>query len=196
MWSSAMASSSPVVTPGRTAARTAAIAPATTSPAPRMSSISCGVLIWIIRPLHFANSARGERRPALSRTASAPERLERSLGDLLDRADGVDPGQQSLFVVPARQRRRLFPVHLEAVPHGLGLVVVALHRLAVDHHPPSGEPADQLVLVDDQLQDPVQRVPQVRERVVEPLALLDVAREPVEEEALRGIRLVEPVPDH
>src|SRR5215210_2576300 len=134
MESSAMASSSPVVTPGRTAARTAAIAPATTRPAPRMSSISCGVLIWIIRPLHFASSARGERRPAPRTTASAPERLERPLGDLLDRADGVDPGQQSLFVVPARQRGRLLAVHLQAVAHGLRLVVVALHHLAVHQH--------------------------------------------------------------
>src|SRR3954466_9961884 len=147
MWSSATASSSPVLTPGRTAAFTAAIAPAVTSPEARMSSISCGVLIWIIRPLHFASSALGERRPPASRTASAPERLERPLGDLLDRAHGVDPGQQSLFVVPARQRRRLFPVHLEAVPHGLGLVVVALHRLAVHHHPPAGQSAHQLLLV-------------------------------------------------
>src|SRR5919107_2025880 len=126
MWSSAIASSSPVLTPGRTAALTAAMAPAVTSPEARMSSISCGVLIWIIRPLHFASSARGERRAASSPTASAPERRERPLGDLLDRADGVDPGQQSLSVVPARQRRRLLAVHLEAVPHGLPFVVVPL----------------------------------------------------------------------
>src|SRR5215217_761553 len=184
MWSSAMASSSPVVTPGRTAARTAAIAPATTRPAPRMSSISCGVLIWIIRPLHFASSARGERRPASSRTASAPERLERPLGDLLDRAHGLDPGQQSLSVVPARERRRLLAVHLEAVPHGLGLVVVPLHRLAVNQHPPAGEPAHELLLVDDELEHAVELVPQLREGVVEPLALFDGAWEAIEEEAL------------
>src|SRR5215211_4043415 len=121
-----MASSSPVLTPGRTAALTAAIAPAVTSPEARMSSISCGVLIWIIRPLHFASSTLGDRRPAASGTASAPERLERPLGDLLDRAHGVDLGQQSLVVVPARQRRRLLPVDLQPVPHGLGLVVSAL----------------------------------------------------------------------
>src|SRR3954454_22197521 len=150
MVSSAIASSSPVVIPGRISLTTAAIAPATTRPAPRMSSISCGVLIWIIRPLHFASSARGHGRPAPSRTASAPERLERPLGDLLDRADGIDPGQQSLLVVPPRQRRRLLAMHLEAVPHGLRLVVAALHHLAVHQHPPAGEPAHQLVLVDHQ----------------------------------------------
>src|SRR5215218_8227642 len=147
MWSSAIASSSPVLTPGRTAAFTAAMAPAVTSPEARMSSISCAVLIWIIRPLHFASSARGDRRPARSRTASAPERLERPPGDLVDRADGVDAGQQALLLVPARQRCRLLAVHLEPVPHGLGLVVVALHHLAVHQHPPAGEPAHELVLV-------------------------------------------------
>src|SRR3712207_6737570 len=163
MWSSAIASSSPVLTPGRTAAFTAAIAPAVTSPDARISSISCGVLIWIIRPLHFASSARGERRPAPSRTASASERLERPLGDLLDRAHGVDPSQQSLSVVPARQRCRLLAVHVEAVPHGLGLVVVALHHLAVHQHPPAGEPAHQLVLVDHELQHAVEAVTELGE---------------------------------
>src|SRR5690349_21564087 len=146
MWSSAIASSSPVLTPGRTAAFTAAIAPAVTSPEARISSISCAVLIWIMRPLHFASSARGDRRPAARPAASAPERLERPLGDLFDRAHGVDRGQQSLLVVPARQRCCLLAVHLEAVPHGLGLVVVALDRLALDDHPPAGEPAHQLLL--------------------------------------------------
>src|SRR3954447_8865854 len=119
MWSSAMASSSPVVTPGRTAARTALIAPATTSPAARMSSISCGVLIWIMRPLHFARSGRrlripaAIRRPALSACVRLPGVVVRRLGvvvplhlvgsaqrlhgagrDLLDLTDRVDAGEQ------------------------------------------------------------------------------------------------------
>src|SRR3712207_1354804 len=163
MWSSAMASSSPVLTPGRTAAFTAAMAPAVTRPEARMSSISCGVLIWIIRPLHFASSARGERRPAPSRTApsSAPERLERPLGDLVDRPDRVDAGEQALTLVPARQRLGLLVVDLEPVPHGLGLVVVALDHLAVHEHAPAGEATYQLVLVDDHLEHPVEGAPLV-----------------------------------
>src|SRR5687767_14888166 len=156
MWSSAMASSSPVVTPGRTAARTAAIAPATTRPAPRMSSISCGVLIWIMRPLHFASSGRRLRISAVI-AARRPSALGGQFrvcdaqcahgpaGDLIDLADRIDPGEEALGLVEPRQRRRLFPVHLEAVPDGLGLVVVALDHLPVDEHPPPGEPPHQFV---------------------------------------------------
>src|SRR5215213_1569654 len=109
MWSSAIASSSPVVTPGRTAARTAAMAPATTSPAPRISSISCAVLIWIMRPLHFASSGRRLRTPAdIYRSPSACGRLpglgdttggHRPGGDLLDLTDRVDAGEQARCLV-------------------------------------------------------------------------------------------------
>src|SRR5215212_11149876 len=132
MWSSAIASSSPVVTPGRTAARTAAMAPATTSPAPRMSSISCGVLIWIMRPLHFASSGRRVRIPAVIYRATPPAgtspspsvcarrpgvvraaRLHGARGDLVDLTDRVDAGEQALGLVEPRQWRGLFPVDLE-----------------------------------------------------------------------------------
>src|SRR3954470_18696788 len=145
MWSSAMASSSPVVTPGRTAARTALIAPATTSPAARMSSISCGVLIWIMRPLHFASSGMRGRiptpAPMVPRCSSVRARLREvrsaqrghgTRGDLFDLADRVDPREQPFRLVEPRQRRRLFPVDAQAVADRLGLVVVALHPLAVD----------------------------------------------------------------
>src|SRR5687767_15073162 len=152
MWSSAMASSSPVLTPGRTAAFTAAIAPAVTRPEARMSSISCGVLIWIMRPLHFASSGTRERIPDViccpafrSRRSGpvrllggrlpgvrGPQRPQGPVGDLVDLADRVDAGEQALGLVEPRQWGRLFPVDLEPVPHGLGLVVLALHHLAVD----------------------------------------------------------------
>src|SRR3712207_8623340 len=60
-------------------------------------------------------------------------------------------------------RSRLFPVDVQAAPDGLGPVVLALHPLAVDQHPAAGEPAHQLVLVDDQLDDAVEAVPQLLE---------------------------------
>src|SRR4051794_8722025 len=63
MWSSAIASSSAVLTPGRTAASTALMAPAVTSPDARMSSISGAVLTWIMRPLHFPSSGTRARIP-------------------------------------------------------------------------------------------------------------------------------------
>src|SRR5215218_1047362 len=150
MWSSAMASSSPVLTPGRTAALTAAIAPAVTSPEARMSSISCGVLIWIMRPLHFASSGSRERSPpvisppACSFRARLPGVVrpaggQRSRSDLLDLTDRVDAGEQTGGLVEPGQRRCLFPVDLQPVPDGLGLVVVPLDHLTVDQHPTAGE---------------------------------------------------------
>src|SRR4051812_23196634 len=98
MWSSATASSSPVLTPGRTAARTAFSAPAVTSPEARMSSISCAVLIWIMRPLHFASSGtRDSTLPVISPLTLSvrarllgvldAERAQRAGGDLLHLTD-------------------------------------------------------------------------------------------------------------
>src|SRR3954449_361665 len=203
MESSATASSSPVLTPGRTAAFTALIAPAVTRPEARMSSISCGVLIWIMRPLHFASSGMRARIPvppaartawrclvsARLRTVRPAESGQGAGGDLLDLADRVDPREQPLRVVEPRQRRGLFPVDLQAVPDGLGLVVVALHPLAVDEHAASGEPADQLVLVDDQLEHAVEGLAEVGQRAAELFGLRDGAREAVEQEPGLGVGL-------
>src|SRR3954471_25017065 len=210
MWSSATASSSPVLTPGRTAAFTALIAPAVTRPEARMSSISCGVLIWIMRPLHFASSGMRARIPvppaartawrclvsARLRTVRPAESGQGAGGDLLDLADRIDPREQPFRLVEPRQRRGLFPVDLQAVPDGLGLVVVALHPLAVDEHAAPGEPVDQLVLVDDQLQHPVEGLPEAGERRAQLLGLRDGAREAVEEEPGLGVGLGQAVADH
>src|SRR3954468_15294924 len=200
MWSSAIASSSPVLTPGRTAAFTAASAPAVTSPEARISSISCAVLIWIICPLHFASrGSRASKATPRSPCTGAPavsvlgrdggldlalgfglglavspqhrrigaQGFQGAPGDLLDLADGVDLGQLPGLLVELRERGRLFPVHLEAVPNGLGLVVVPLHPLTVDQHASTGQSADQLLLVDDQLQATVQPVAHLGQRVAQ-----------------------------
>src|SRR5215218_8846987 len=98
-----------------------------------MSSISCAVLIWIMRPLHFARSGRRPmipldipadiRRPALSAfvrlsvvLVGCAQRLHGAGGDLFDLTDRVDAGEQSLVQVEAGHGRGLFPVHLETVP--------------------------------------------------------------------------------
>src|SRR5947209_2930369 len=103
------------------------MAPAVTSPEARMSSISCGVLIWIMRPLHFASSGTRDRIPTIiplplyrSRrsvcvrrgAAGHPERGQCPPGDLLDRTDGVDTREQPCRLVEVRERCGLFPVHL------------------------------------------------------------------------------------
>ena len=209
MWSSATASSSPVVTPGRTAARTACERPAVTSPEARISSISCGGLDLdhASTPLREQRDARTgsarhraaptpQSRARLPGSSSTPRALERAGRDLLDLTDRVDAGEQALAIVEARQRGGLFPVDLQAVPDGLGLVVVALHHLAVDQHAAAGEPTDELLLVDDQLEDPVELLAQVGQRGPQLLGLGDRAREPVEQEAGLGIRLGQPVLDH
>src|SRR3954469_22413578 len=210
MWSSATASSSPVLTPGRTAAFTALIAPAVTRPEARMSSISCGVLIWIMRPLHFASSGMRARIPvppaartawrclvsARLRTVRPAESGQGAGGGLPALAERVDPREQPLRVVEPRQRRGLFPVDLQAVPDGLGLVVVALHPLAVDEHATTGEPADQLVLVDDQFEHAVEGLAEVGQRAAQLLGLRDGARETVEQETGLGVGLSQAVAHH
>src|SRR4051795_12521370 len=210
MWSSATASSSPVLTPGRTAAFTALIAPAVTRPEARMSSISCGVLIWIMRPLHFASSGMRARIPvppaartawrclvsARLRTVRPAESGQGPGGDFLDLADRIDPREQPFPLVEPRQRRGLFPVDLQAVPDGLGLVVVALHPFAVDEHAATGEPADQLVLVDDELQDPVEHLSEVGQRGTQLLGLRDGAREAVQQETGLRVGLGQAVAHH
>src|SRR3712207_6781197 len=130
MWSSAIASSSPVVTPGRTAAVTAFSAPAVTSPEARISSSSCGVLIWIIRPLHFASTGRRARgvapRSACTgagvrsagcrgpgRCGARAEGGQRATGHLVDLADRVDAAEQTRLLVEPGQRCGLFPVDLQ-----------------------------------------------------------------------------------
>src|SRR3712207_3009355 len=182
------------------------MAPAVISPEARMSSISCAVLIWIMRPLHFASSGRRPRMPVvIYRAAPSPgpeagpsdrgrlpgltvaavgtEGAQRAGGDLLDGADRVDLHQETFSLVEARQGRRLFPVHLQPVAHRLRLVVVALDLLAVDDHPAAREPADELLLLDDQLEDAVEPVPELRQRGAQLLGLRDGPGEPVEQEA-------------
>ena len=168
MWSSAIASSSPVLTPGRTAARDGLEGARRHQPGGTHE-------LDLVRRLdldHASTPLPQQRYPlqdpgchgaALSRPSPGSaaalglaQRGHRPRGDLLDRAHGVDPREQALRVVEPRQRRRLFPVDRQPVPHGLGLVVVALHPLAVDEHAPAGQPPDQFLLVDHELQHAVE----------------------------------------
>src|SRR5690242_13351934 len=117
MTRSAIASSSAVDTPGATASRIAASAAATTSPAPRMSSICSGVFSWM--------SSCGRRTSAPVR----PQRVDGTDRDVFDRPGRVDADQLALGAVEVHQRRRLLGVLDQADGDRLGLVVVPLEQL-------------------------------------------------------------------
>src|SRR3712207_1109950 len=100
-------------------------------------------------------------------------------------------------------RSTLFPyttlfrsVDLQAVPDGLGTVVVALHPLAADEHAAAGEPTDQLLLLDDELDDAVEVLAELVEGAAQLLGLGDGAGEAVEQETDLGVGLGQPVLDH
>src|SRR3954451_13152270 len=116
MWSSARASSSPVVTPGRQAARRSSRVRPVNRPARRIRSIWSGVLISrprSRRPMGSAGSALGY----------GVERLEDPLRDVLDLAHAVDLVDDAVVAVDLDQRRGLLGVDLLPAPdHVLGVV--------------------------------------------------------------------------
>src|SRR6185437_10734952 len=67
---------------------------------------------------------------------------------------------------------------------------------AVTAGAPPGQPAYDLVVVDDQFEDHVERCARGQQQVVQRLRLRNVARKPVEQEALRGVVLGQPVTHH
>ena len=121
MWSSAIASSSPVVMPGLTASRSSSRVSPTTSPASRISAICSGDLI---------SSASDRGTSVDTRVTGGVEGLDRALGDLVDLALRGDRAEQTELGVEADQRGGLLVVDLEPALHGLRLVVVALEQLA------------------------------------------------------------------
>src|SRR6195952_2356382 len=96
MCCSAMASSSPVLIPGRTSGRSSSRVCPTNNPATRILAIWSGVLISIPR-------SRQPIRPVPSTTTLALvdflQRAEDALGDLLDLAHAVDLDQQPSVAV-------------------------------------------------------------------------------------------------
>src|SRR5690606_21811157 len=99
MTSSAMASSSMPVTPGRTAALTAARASATTNPARRIRPICSSDLIWM----------RGWRRNNLLSQCG-----QETARDLVHGAHAVDLHQQPTLVVAAHERLGLLGIDVHA----------------------------------------------------------------------------------
>ena len=61
---------------------------------------------------------------------------------------------------------------------------------------PARQPADDFVIVDNEFEHDRERRAHLGEHVVEDLGLRDVAREAVEQEAVAGVVLVEPLLDH
>ena len=156
MLSSAIASSSPVVTPGRAAERSSSSVSPTSSPATRILSIWSRVLI----------SRPRSRNPietfAVSSCGNDVERVEDPLGDVLDLAEAVDLDEQAAAAVDLDQGRGLLGVDLLATTDHLGGVVgTALGLRALQ------EPVDDLVLVDGQHDHGVEGVTGVLDHAVE-----------------------------
>src|SRR5690242_9159083 len=106
MLSSAISSSSRVLIPTRTEARSSSRVWPTSSPATRILAIWSGVLISIPRSRQVIS---GEPRSALVDDA---ERGEDPLGDLVDLAETVDLDQQTAAPVDVDQRLGLLGVDL------------------------------------------------------------------------------------
>src|SRR3954468_19076618 len=202
MASSATASRSAVLMPGATADFSLSSVRPTTSPASRISAISSSLLIWI-------NALSLSERPQCGQCP---------LCHVVDGTHRVDAHEDAGLGVVAHQRRGLFVVDLQPVTDGLRFVVVALdqlaaadvthtlHRRRVEVQVPdvsaaaagtsSGQPPDDLVVVDHELQDDVERRTTIEQQVVERLRLRDVPWEAVEQETLAGVVLLEPGDDH
>src|SRR5438874_4456203 len=107
--------------------------------------------------------------------SSATERLERALGDLIHRADGVDGDDAgAVALVPIEDRRGLRLVDRQPIPYRRRLVVFSAHeraaalvafptrlapgvgRLAVLAHRARAEPAHDLVVIDVEVEHGVE----------------------------------------
>src|SRR5919197_3792850 len=218
MYFSAARSRSAVVTPSRTLPSSILSVRTRMAPAAAILSISSGVLRMITAPYRV----RG-RSPApvvlseLVLEAQCRDRRPQVVVHLGRAARAVEAVQQVALVVVVHERRGLLAVDLEPVANRLLAVVVALReRLAVDvadlvvlrrgvldvvsvalpaHAPPRQAPHE-LVLghVDEQHRGDAPL--DLAQRAVERLGLLVGAREAVEQEAVAGVGLGEPVEDH
>src|SRR5688572_17131173 len=108
MLASASVSSSSVLTPGRTAARSSSRVSPTSRPATRIRSICSGVLISIPR----SRNATVLRRP--SALGDDVESVEDAGGHLVDLADPVDLDQDAALAVDPDERLGLLGVDLLA----------------------------------------------------------------------------------
>src|SRR3954470_297960 len=161
MNSSAIASSSAVVAPGRTCSPISASVSATTRPARAIVSISCGLLRTIIACSHL-----------LEGLADLGE-------DIVDRLVGMDPDDvRVLGPVVLDEGRGLAVVDLQPLADRVGRVVgpplldCPLRDALHDH----------LAVPDLKLEDDVQAAPDLLQERIERLGLRQVAREAVEDE--------------
>src|SRR4051812_9449666 len=179
MCCSATASSSAVVTPGRTASRSSSSVSATTRPARRIACTCSGVLYSIMRS-RLRNTAR-----------RSAHRGKEPTGDLVDLASAIDLNEQPTLGIELRQRCRLLGVDLKsAADDRLVVFGTSLLRSAAD------EASHDLVLVDGDLEHSVELGACRCEHGVELIDLRRSAWIAVEEEAGRCVRLGKPVTHH
>jgi hypothetical protein len=99
--------------------------------------------------------------------------MEDAFTDLVDRAHGGHAEQHALLVVVVEQRTGRADEHLQAVVDGLGVVVGP---------PPPGQPLQQLLLGNLQVDGRVQRRAQLSQVLIQRPGLGDAAGEAVQQE--------------
>src|ERR1700760_3238528 len=199
-----MASSSPVLIPGRTASLSTESVRATTCPAAYMRAICSADLTWISGSLRSRMPHLQLQRYLATGRTSVHVRLQggqRPLGDLFHRPGRVNADENVLVRVEGDQGRRLGAVNLQPVPDDLFLVVVALEELAaavvadahhggrlIEHMPDplaapagatAGQAPDDLVLVDDELEHDREPRIELVEHLLQRVGLGHVPREAV-----------------
>src|SRR3954465_13261413 len=201
---SAASSRSSVVTPARAFERSIWRQRARIAPERAMASISSGDFLMITGlELLF-------QPQCCERCADVVVHLTR-------RPAAVEAAEHAALLVVVNQRLGLRVVDLEPLLDRLRLVVVALDQpravlvtdalvlrrvevdvvdvAVLDAYAASGDPLDDLVVRGIDQKHRGQRAPPSLERVLEDVGLLGVAREAVEQEAVLGLRLVDPLHD-
>src|SRR3954451_1446259 len=215
MYFSAARSRSSVVTPSRTLPSRSLSVRTRMAPAAAILSISSGVLRMITA--RYRVRARRRRPLELVLHAQRGDRGPEVVVDLGRAAGAVEAVQDVVVVVVLDERLRLVAVHLQALADGLLAIVLALGqrlavqvahavllrrvvldvvRVAVGADAPDGQPPHDVVLGHVDEERGGEAAVDLLQRGVERLGLLVRAWEAVEEEAVLGVGLGEPVEDH
>src|SRR6056297_1470441 len=115
-------------------------------------------------------------------------------GDCVDRLHAIHLAPQAGLLVMVGERRRLFLVGFETRLEDFRIVILA-HGLAALLRLPGarGDTIEQDALINDEFQHDVQRLALAPEHGIQRFRLGDGAREPVEDEAVGRVRLLDPV---
>src|SRR5438552_15600506 len=197
-----MRSSSAIERPASSFSSRSASVPATTTPAAAISSISRTLFRmimspptvsdtgWLPRPRRGATSVSDTGRGHSRDVLHALEGVLDLRPDLFDRAVGVQRDETAGDAVVLDDRLRLLVVGAQALGDHLGRIVGAVLLAGALQHP-----LDRDAVGEVEEEDRVETTPDLGEQLVERLRLRQVAWVSVENEALAGVGLREPLAD-